>query len=92
MSQPTPQAHQLPLHDVHAWIPYLPDGAVSVGIEGSTLVLRASHKLQKRFERLLGKRKAGTLSQDENREYEAICELDTALSWLNRLTRGSRDR
>ena len=92
MSQTTSQADHLPFQDVHTWIPYLPDGAVSVDIEGSTLVLRASNKLQKRFERLLDKRKADTLSQEENREYKAMCDLDTALSWLNRLTRGSRDR
>lgn len=89
MSQTTSHTDHLPLQDVHAWIPHLPDGAVSVDIEGSTLVLRASKKLQKRFEMLLDKKKAGTLSHDENREYEAICDLDTALSWLNRLTRGS---
>jgi hypothetical protein len=65
---------------------------VSVDIEGATLVLRASHTLQDRFETLLAKRKAGTLSPEEAREYEAICHLDTALSWLNRLARGACTR
>jgi hypothetical protein len=54
------------------------------------LVLRASHTLQNRFETLLAKRRAGILSPEETREYEAICHLDTALSWLNRLARGTR--
>ena len=70
---------------------YVPDGAVSVAVEGSTLVLKASTALQERFETLLAKRKAGALSVEETREYQAICDLDTALSWLNRLARGSRN-
>jgi hypothetical protein len=41
-------------------------------------------------EALLAGRKAGTLTPEEAREYEAICDLDTALSWLNRLARGAR--
>jgi hypothetical protein len=76
--------------DAHAWIQYLPDGAVSIGLEDATLVLHASQKLQERFETLLAKRKAGTLSPQETREYAAICDLDTALSWLNRLACGAR--
>jgi hypothetical protein len=70
----------------------LPDGAISVDIEDAILVLRASKKLQERFELLLDKRKAGTLSPKEQREYAAICDLDTALSWLNRLARGAQHR
>ena len=42
------------------------------------------------YETLLARRKAGTLSPKETREYEAICALDTTLSWLNRLARGAR--
>jgi len=76
----------------HAWVQYLPDGAVSIEIEEATLVLRASKRLQKRFDTLLPKRKTGTLTKEETREYEAICELDTALSWLNRLARGAQNR
>ena len=76
----------------HAWVQYLPDGAVSIDVEGSTLVLHASQQLQERFEMLLEKRKAGTLSPEEQREYAAIGDLDTALSWLNRLIRGTRPR
>jgi hypothetical protein len=53
-------------------------------------VLRASQPLQERFEALLARRKAETLSPEEAREYEAICDLDMALSWLNRLARGAR--
>jgi len=37
---------------------------------------------------LLDKRKAGTLTPEEQREYAALCNLDTTLSWLNRLARG----
>ena len=70
---------------------YVPDGAVSVVVEDSTLVLKASTMLQERFETLLAKRKAEALSVEETREYQAICDLDTALSWLNRLARGSRN-
>lgn len=72
---------------VGPWIGYLPDGAVSVAAEGSSLVLRASDKLQQQYELLLAQRKSGTLTPDERRHYDAICELDEALSWLNRLTR-----
>jgi hypothetical protein len=39
---------------------------------------------------LLERRKAGTLTPDEGGEYEAICQLDHALSWLNRLARAPR--
>jgi hypothetical protein len=78
------------IQDAYTWVQDLPDGAVSIETAGTTLVLRASHTLQERFETLLAKRKAGTLSPQETREYEAICALDTALSWLNRLARGAR--
>jgi len=83
---------QTTTQESYPWVQDLPDGAVSVEMEGTTLVLRASHTLQERFETLLARRKAGTLSPEETREYEAICALDTALSWLNRLVRGSRIR
>jgi hypothetical protein len=83
---------QLTIQAAHEWVQYLPDGAVSIDIEGTTLVLHASQKLQERFETLLAGRKAGTLSPEETREYEAISDLDTALSWLNRLVRGARNR
>ena len=61
-------------------------------LEDSTLMLKASNVVQERFETLLAKRKAGTLSVEEAREYQAMCDLDTALSWLNHLARGSRNR
>jgi hypothetical protein len=83
---------QLTVPDAYAWVQYLPAGAISVDIEEATLVLRASNTLQECFETLLAKRKAGTLSPQEQREYAAICDLDTALSWLNRLARGARTR
>jgi len=83
---------QLTTSDAHAWVRSLPDGAVSVAIEDTTLVLHASQQLQERFEMLLDKQKAGTLSPEEQREYAAICDLDTALSWLNRLARGAQHR
>lgn len=92
MSQTTSSLDQLTVPDAHAWVQYLPEGAISVDIEDATLVLRASHNLQEWFETLLAKRKAGTLSPEEQREYAAICDLDTALSWLNRLARGARTR
>jgi hypothetical protein len=92
MSQTTSPLEQLTASAAQAWAQYLPDGAVSIDIEDSTLVLRASQKLQERFETLLARRKAGTLSSEETREYAAICDLDTALSWLNRLVRGARHR
>jgi hypothetical protein len=75
----------------HLWVQYIPDGAVSVAVEDSTLVLKASSALQGRFEILLAKRKTGALSVEETHEYQAICDLDNALSWLNRLARGSRN-
>jgi len=90
MSHTTSSIDQLTAPDAHAWVQYLPDGAISVDIEEATLVLRASHRLQERFEALLAKHKADSLSPEEQREYAAICDLDTALSWLNRLARGAR--
>lgn len=61
---------------------------MSVALEETTLVLRASQNLQERFDMLLDKQKAGTLTPEEQREYAALCNLDTTLSWLNRLARG----
>ena len=90
MSHTPSPLEQITAPDAHEWVQYLPDGAISVDREGTTLVLRASQILQERFETLLDKRKAGPLSSKEQREYAAICDLDTALSWLNRLARGSR--
>ena len=52
-------------------------------------MLRASQSLQERFELLLTKCKASTLSPEEQREYTAIGALDTAVSWLTRLARGA---
>jgi len=74
-------------YGAQTWVELLPDGAVSVGTQDHCLVLRASERLQRRFEELLDKRKAGKLGSAEDREYEAICQLDDALSWLNRLAR-----
>ena len=92
MSHTLSPVQQSTTQDTYAWVHYLPEGAVSVDIEGAMLVLRASQPLQDRFETLLARRKAGTLSPEETREYEAICDLDTALSWLNRLARGARTK
>jgi hypothetical protein len=92
MSHARSPLDQLTAPDAHTWVRSLPDGAVSVDIEDATLVLHASQQLQERFELLLDKQKAGTLSPEEQREYTAICDLDTALSWLNRLARGAQHR
>ena len=69
------------------WVTQIPDGAVSVETLGSAFVLRASRKLQDRFEYLLDARNQGKLTADENAEYDAICDLDNALSWINRQLR-----
>jgi predicted extracellular nuclease len=90
MSQTLSPTDQITAENSPVWVQYVPDGAVSVAAEGATLVLKASTVLQERFEALLAKRQAGTLSVEETREYEAIGDLDTALSWLNRLARGSQ--
>lgn len=92
MSQTPSPIEQISIPDGHAWVQYLPDGAISADIQEATLVLRASNHLQERFETLLDKRKVGTLSPEEQREYAAICDLNAALSWLNRLARGARPR
>ena len=92
MSQSASPMGPVTTQGAHALVQYLPDGAVSIDVEDSTLVLHASQKLQERFEMLLEKRKAGTLSPEEQREYAAIGDLDTVLSWLNRLIRGARPR
>jgi hypothetical protein len=91
MSQIPSPTVQSTAQDSHVWVQHVPDGAVSVAVEDSTLVLKASTALQERFESLLTKQKTVGLSVEETREYQAICDLDTALSWLNRLARGSRD-
>ena len=91
MSQPSVPSDQLTTRNPQVWVEHVPDGAVSVTVAGSTLVLKASNTLQERFEILLEKQKAGELSIEESREYQAICDLDTALSWLNRLARGSQN-
>lgn len=91
MSQTPSSMDQITAQDSHIWVQYVPDGAVSVAVEDATLVLKASNALQERLETLLAKRKAGALSVEETREYQAMCDLDTALSWLNRLARESRN-
>ena len=90
MSQPPSPLEQLSAAGPLDWVHDLPDGAISLDTEASSVVLRASAKLQDRLEVLLDKRKVGALSAQETREYEAICDLDKALSWLNRLARGAR--
>lgn len=80
-------AHSRTAESLSTWVRRIPDGAISVETEGSALVLRASRKLQERFEELPEGRKAGTLSPEGNQEYDAVCELDDALSRLNRLLR-----
>ena len=90
MSQTPSPVDQTPPRHSHVWVQYVPDGAVSVTVEGTALVLKASNALQERFETLLAKRKDGTLSVEETQEYQALCDLDEALSWLNRLARGSK--
>lgn len=70
------------------WIHSLPEGAVSVERQDHKLVLRASQQLQQQFEDLLERRKSAKLTAEESEQYDAICELDDALSWLNRLIRG----
>ena len=69
------------------WIDRLPDGAVSIETDGEHWVLRASRPLQSRFEELLERRKAGPLSKEEVRDYDAICDLDNLLTGFNRLAR-----
>lgn len=69
------------------WTSALPDGAVSVEGDGDALLLKASKTLQERFETLLERKKSALLTESEAEEYEAICELDSALSWINRLAR-----
>lgn len=65
----------------------LPDGAVSVVVDGKFWLLRASQALQVRFEELLERGKAGLRTPSEDQEYEAICQLDQWLSDFNRLAR-----
>ena len=70
-----------------SWVGRLPDGAVSVQAREGNLILKASEAMQQRFEELLSLRKDKSLNDAEEEEYRAICELDEALSWLNRLAR-----
>ena len=68
MSQTASPMDLITTQNGQRWVQYIPDGAVSVEFKGSALVLRASNKLQERFETLLDKRKADTLSPEETRE------------------------
>jgi hypothetical protein len=68
----------------------VPEGAISIETDGANVVLRASEQLQARFEDLFERRKRGEVTEPEEQELEAIDQLDTALSWLNRLARQPR--
>ena len=72
MSQTPSSVDQLTVQNSHVWVQHVPDGAVSVAVGDSTLVRKASKTLQKRFEALLAKQKAGALSVEETRKYQAI--------------------
>lgn len=89
MSAVTPLENdlRLPIPGIE-WVGRLPDGAVSIETDGSYWILRASRQLQTRFEELLDRRKAGTLSNEDAQDYDAICDLDNLLSSFNRLARG----
>lgn len=76
-----------PVEIEEAQLRLLPDGAISVESEEGSLVLRASEKTQSRYEELMKRQNAGTITEAERDEYSAICQLDDALSWLNRLAR-----
>jgi hypothetical protein len=67
----------------------VPDGAISIETDGTNLVLRASRRLQVRFEHLLERHKHGELTEAEEQELQVMEQLDTVLSWLNRLARVS---
>lgn len=69
------------------WIGQLPDGAISIEVDGLHWKLRASQALQSRFEELLERKKAGQLTDKQAQEYDAICDLDALLSGFNRLIR-----
>ena len=92
MIQTLPASSSANQSQVPSWTRRLPDGAVSVSELGGNWVLRASWPLQARFEELLDRRKLGSLDQDESEEYDALCALDDALSWLNRLARHEQKR
>ena len=81
----------LPIDEVGlARLKLVPEGAISIETDGANVVLRASERLQARFEELFERRKRGEVTQPEEQELEAINQLDTALSWLNRLARQPR--
>ena len=42
MSQTTSPVDQIPAQDSHVWVQYVPDGAVSVAVEGSTCLLNSA--------------------------------------------------
>jgi hypothetical protein len=50
MSQPPSPVDQITAQNSHVWVQYVPDGAVSVAVEDSILVLKASAALQERVE------------------------------------------
>jgi len=81
----------LPIDEVGlARLKLVPEGAISIETDGANVVLRASERLQARFEELFERRKRGEVTEPEEQELEAIDQLDTALSWLNRLARQPR--
>ncbi len=63
--------------DSFDWVQSLPHGAVSVRKQDRGLVLRASEKLQQRFEDLLQRQKRGTLTAEENEQYKAFVSWTT---------------
>lgn len=73
--------------DALARLKLVPDGAISIESDGVNLVLRASSQIQNRFEQLQERRQAGLCTEEEKQEYQAIGDLDDALTWLNRLAR-----
>ena len=81
----------LPIDEVGlARLKLVPEGAISIETDGTNVVLRASQPLQVRFESLFERHKHGELTEAEEQELQAIDQLDTALSWLNRLARQPR--
>ena len=67
MSRTPSPLEYLSISDAHDWVSYLPEGAISLGIEGSSVVLRASSALQNRFETLLDKQKLATFDAGHTR-------------------------
>ncbi len=65
--------------------------AVELVLEQGVIIFRASSKVQEHIETLVDRQKTGALTPGEERELDALEEIDDYLSHVNRLIRNSNE-